>query len=207
MKRKHTTKAASTTPTSSPVSVLAVIDAERNRLLHHAIRLLVPLHCSLEFVCELEYELMSVFFGLDVLSTLAQQRMSWVRDERRTVYTLLRTMVTDKCGWRELAARWRTIIYNCRNSLFLREQRGKRSARWLASASHRDMWPERWASPNAPALPTPEELATTSEFRCEACNERTTRFFQLQIRSADEPMTTFIECTTCHNRWKLDDDI
>ena len=27
-------------------------------------------------------------------------------------------------------------------------------------------------------------------------------FFQLQIRSADEPMTTFYKCTKCHFQWK-----
>ncbi|KAI9833056.1 MAG: hypothetical protein M1819_003889 [Sarea resinae] len=27
-------------------------------------------------------------------------------------------------------------------------------------------------------------------------------FYQVQIRSADEPMTTFYKCTTCATRWK-----
>lgn len=27
-------------------------------------------------------------------------------------------------------------------------------------------------------------------------------FYQLQIRSADEPMTTFYKCTTCGNQWR-----
>lgn len=27
-------------------------------------------------------------------------------------------------------------------------------------------------------------------------------FFQVQIRSADEPMTTFYKCMTCGNRWR-----
>lgn len=27
-------------------------------------------------------------------------------------------------------------------------------------------------------------------------------FYQLQIRSADEPMTTFYKCTTCGHQWR-----
>ena len=27
-------------------------------------------------------------------------------------------------------------------------------------------------------------------------------YYQLQTRSADEPMTTFITCLNCNNKWK-----
>ncbi|KAL1965374.1 hypothetical protein VTN77DRAFT_5811 [Rasamsonia byssochlamydoides] len=36
----------------------------------------------------------------------------------------------------------------------------------------------------------------------EGCNGERAYFFQLQIRSADEPMTTFLKCTTCGTRWR-----
>ncbi|CAG8043273.1 unnamed protein product [Penicillium salamii] len=36
----------------------------------------------------------------------------------------------------------------------------------------------------------------------EACNGERAYFFQLQIRSADEPMTTFLKCTSCGARWR-----
>ncbi|KAJ5084416.1 hypothetical protein NUU61_008995 [Penicillium alfredii] len=36
----------------------------------------------------------------------------------------------------------------------------------------------------------------------EGCNGDRAYFFQLQIRSADEPMTTFLKCTTCGARWR-----
>ncbi|KAJ5678716.1 RNA polymerase III subunit C11 [Penicillium macrosclerotiorum] len=36
----------------------------------------------------------------------------------------------------------------------------------------------------------------------EKCNGERAYFFQLQIRSADEPMTTFLKCTTCGVRWR-----
>jgi hypothetical protein len=29
------------------------------------------------------------------------------------------------------------------------------------------------------------------------------RYYQMQTRSADEPMTTFVSCLNCNNRWKF----
>ncbi|KAF6237088.1 hypothetical protein HO173_004556 [Letharia columbiana] len=36
----------------------------------------------------------------------------------------------------------------------------------------------------------------------EGCDGSSAFFYQVQIRSADEPMTTFYKCTTCAQRWK-----
>ncbi|KAJ3860059.1 hypothetical protein EV359DRAFT_49888 [Lentinula novae-zelandiae] len=37
---------------------------------------------------------------------------------------------------------------------------------------------------------------------CEKCNNNKAYFYQLQIRSADEPMTTCALCTSCAHRWR-----
>lgn len=36
----------------------------------------------------------------------------------------------------------------------------------------------------------------------EGCNGEEAAFFQVQIRSADEPMTSFYKCMTCGGRWR-----
>ncbi|AAS54518.1 AGR029Wp [Eremothecium gossypii ATCC 10895] len=36
----------------------------------------------------------------------------------------------------------------------------------------------------------------------ETCGGEKAYFFQLQIRSADEPMTTFYKCVTCGHKWR-----
>ncbi|KAK0387835.1 hypothetical protein NLU13_4080 [Sarocladium strictum] len=36
----------------------------------------------------------------------------------------------------------------------------------------------------------------------DGCNGEEAAFFQVQIRSADEPMTSFYKCMTCGNRWR-----
>ncbi|KAH0786557.1 transcription elongation factor A protein 1 isoform X3 [Histomonas meleagridis] len=45
--------------------------------------------------------------------------------------------------------------------------------------------------------------ATKSEFfQCRRCKSRNISFYQLQTRSADEPMTNFCTCGDCGNTWK-----
>jgi transcription elongation factor S-II len=39
-------------------------------------------------------------------------------------------------------------------------------------------------------------------FKCGKCRSKKTTYYQMQTRSADEPMTTFVTCTNCQNRWK-----
>lgn len=39
-------------------------------------------------------------------------------------------------------------------------------------------------------------------FKCGKCNKRETQYTQVQTRSADEPMTTFVTCVNCGNNWK-----
>jgi DNA-directed RNA polymerase subunit M/transcription elongation factor TFIIS len=39
-------------------------------------------------------------------------------------------------------------------------------------------------------------------FKCGKCKSKKTDYYQLQTRSADEPMTTYVTCKSCGNRWK-----
>uniref|UniRef100_H2ZJG1 Transcription elongation factor n=1 Tax=Ciona savignyi TaxID=51511 RepID=H2ZJG1_CIOSA len=47
------------------------------------------------------------------------------------------------------------------------------------------------------------EGTKTDMFVCGRCKGRACTYNQLQTRSADEPMTTFVFCTECGNRWKF----
>jgi DNA-directed RNA polymerase subunit M/transcription elongation factor TFIIS len=44
--------------------------------------------------------------------------------------------------------------------------------------------------------------AMTSAFKCRKCGSRETSYYEVQTRSADEPMTQFITCLNCYNHWK-----
>ncbi len=43
----------------------------------------------------------------------------------------------------------------------------------------------------------------TNEFTCKRCLKNKTSYYQLQTRSSDEPMTTFVKCINCGNNWKF----
>ena len=44
--------------------------------------------------------------------------------------------------------------------------------------------------------------ASTDTFTCGKCKSNECTYYQMQTRSADEPMTTFVTCINCGNRWK-----
>ena len=43
----------------------------------------------------------------------------------------------------------------------------------------------------------------TDLLKCGKCGQRNCTYNQVQTRSADEPMTTFVLCNACGNRWKF----
>mgnify|MGYP001421516729 CR=1 FL=1 len=49
---------------------------------------------------------------------------------------------------------------------------------------------------------SPKLEASTDDFTCSKCKSKKCTHYQLQTRSADEPMTTFVTCINCGNRWK-----
>lgn len=43
---------------------------------------------------------------------------------------------------------------------------------------------------------------TTAQCAVDSCGGEKAYFYQLQIRSADEPMTTFYKCVKCGHKWR-----
>ena len=78
----------------------------------------------------------------------------------------------------------------------------------LAFMNHQEMNPKIWKELVAAKIKRDKNLtqidmsAATDEFKCYKCQKRVCTYYQLQTRSADEPMTTFITCLNCGNRWK-----
>lgn len=47
-----------------------------------------------------------------------------------------------------------------------------------------------------------KQESMTDQYKCNKCGSRATSYYEVQTRSADEPMTTFITCLNCNCRWK-----
>lgn len=47
------------------------------------------------------------------------------------------------------------------------------------------------------------EIVADGLFTCGKCRKNKTTYYQVQTRSADEPMTTFVTCMNCNHRWKF----
>ena len=48
-----------------------------------------------------------------------------------------------------------------------------------------------------------QQIAPKGMFKCGKCKSDKTSYYQMQTRSADEPMTTFVRCIDCGKRWKF----
>lgn len=47
-----------------------------------------------------------------------------------------------------------------------------------------------------------EDEDFTGIFTCGKCRSKKTTYYQMQTRSADEPMTSFVTCLKCGKRWR-----
>ena len=95
------------------------------------------------------------------------------------------------------------------NEILLQKLQNKEiKAHRLSYMTHQEMNPESWRQ-----LIEEKEIrdkhkydpvlqASTDEFTCRRCKSSQCTFYQLQTRSADEPMTTFVSCINCGNKWK-----
>ena len=78
----------------------------------------------------------------------------------------------------------------------------------LAFMTHQEILPEKWIiliedlKIKNQNKYTPKVEASTDNFTCYKCKSKECSYYQLQTRSADEPMTTFVTCIKCGNRWK-----
>ncbi len=76
----------------------------------------------------------------------------------------------------------------------------------VAFLSPQQMHPKRWVELlNIKKYREDKEnnIATTDLYKCRKCGERKSKISQMQIRSADEPTTTFVTCLVCYNTFHL----
>jgi transcription elongation factor S-II len=104
----------------------------------------------------------------------------------------------------------RSIYINLKNNPKLLNliQSGEMKAHEIAFMTHQEMKPEKWealidrlAKLNKNKFEVNLQAATDT-FTCRKCKSKKCTYTQVQTRSADEPMTTFVSCIDCGCRWK-----
>jgi len=79
----------------------------------------------------------------------------------------------------------------------------------LAEFRPENLYPEIWKDiidrelMRTKAAYEPQATAMTDRYTCGKCKKNRCSYYELQTRSADEPMTMFITCLHCGHRWKM----
>jgi transcription elongation factor S-II len=105
--------------------------------------------------------------------------------------------------------RLRSIYINLKNPKLIElVKNGTVTVKTLAFMTHQEMQPEKWEpliqakmKKDKSKYDTQQE-AMTDTFKCRTCHSNKCSYYQMQTRSADEPMTTFVTCLECAARWK-----
>jgi DNA-directed RNA polymerase subunit M/transcription elongation factor TFIIS len=131
---------------------LAECDRHRRRYLETFIANVAP-RVSLAFTLELEDHLMNHLFDLTMLrNILTKKSDTWTLNNRRRILGILCRLVSDTQMWRFYGARLRTFAYNiCRSSeIHQRIADNTLTIDWLMTASHVQLWPQRWVGVELP---------------------------------------------------------
>jgi len=79
----------------------------------------------------------------------------------------------------------------------------------VGSMKPEELYPEHWEEIKIQkekrdklAFEIRTEHTVKGMYKCSKCKNDRVTYYQLQTRSSDEPMTTFINCTNCGKRWK-----
>lgn len=106
--------------------------------------------------------------------------------------------------------RLRTIIHNIKKnpSLLVDINDSDFKIHNIAFMTHQEMQPQRWSEMlDAKAKRDKNKFevnieAATDTFTCRKCKSNRCSYAAVQTRSSDEPMTIFVTCLDCGQRWK-----
>lgn len=106
--------------------------------------------------------------------------------------------------------RLRSIYLNLKNNpdIVSQVQNETIKPHTVAFMTHQEMRPDKWNELIEAKIKRDKNKfevnleASTDAFTCRKCRSKKCTYYQMQTRSADEPMTTFVTCIDCGQKWK-----
>jgi transcription elongation factor S-II len=104
--------------------------------------------------------------------------------------------------------RLRSIVLNLKGDIINHINDGTIKPHIVAFMTHQELAPEKWATLIDSKSKRDKNkfetniAAATDTFTCRKCKGNQCTYYQMQTRSADEPMTTFVNCIAFGTRWK-----
>ena len=104
--------------------------------------------------------------------------------------------------------RVRSIYLNLSTDVISQVKNNTIKPHQVAFMTHQELRPDKWDKLIQEKIQRDKHKyettieAATDTFTCRKCKSKKCTYYQMQTRSADEPMTTFVTCIDCGNRWK-----
>ena len=133
----------------------------------------------------------------------------------RTILTAEKKRIIKKwsnCFFAELyIEKVRSVLWNLQTTPALRARllAGELDPSRVAFLSHQEMNPPLWCEiveekrKRDLAKSNTCLEASTDKFTCKRCKSKKCTYYEMQTRSADEPVTVFITCLDCDKKWKI----
>lgn len=102
----------------------------------------------------------------------------------------------------------KSILNNLTPEIIGEIDSGNIKAHMVAFMNHQELAPQKWSalieakSKRDKGKFEINMEAATDTFTCRKCKGKRCTYYMQQVRCSDEPMTVFVTCIDCGNRWK-----
>lgn len=186
----------STLTTQESIDAEVVNSVKQRKATFDILKTLVSEHCSDDEILQLEFGIYNA--SLDE----AKRRLvplTWDHETFRWVYTMISKRV---------ASNFHPNSYVGNNHLIERWKDGEFTLDALGHWTPYELEPTHWKELKDQQFRREKRILegnlamATDRFRCSRCHKKLCSYYELQTRSADEPMTIFISCLNCGKHWK-----
>ena len=181
-------------PETEPIEDISTVKDRKHTF--DIFKTLVGEHCSDDELLQLEMGIFNA--SLDE----AKRRMiplTWEHETFKWIYTMIS---------KRTASNFQPNSYVGNNHLIERWKDGEFTLDAIGHWTPYELNPVHWKDLKDQQFRREQRILegnlamATDRFRCSRCKKKLCSYYELQTRSADEPMTIFISCLNCGKRWK-----